>query len=81
MSQKIFAEEIGVSLGTVEQYLSGKRVPAGDVIIKIVSHEQFKKYTIWLLTGEVEEGSDQVSPKLSIQEKCGLIADGSKKQA
>ena len=81
MSQKVFAEEIDVSLGAVEQYLSGKRIPAGDVIMKIVSHEQFKKYTMWLLTGDVEEDSDQVSPKLSIQEKCGLVSDDSEKEA
>ena len=81
MIQKVFAQEIDISLGGLERYLSGKRVPAGDVIMKIVSHERFKKYTMWLLTGEFEEGSDQTSPKLSIQEKCGLIADGSEKQA
>jgi transcriptional regulator with XRE-family HTH domain len=81
ISQKVFAEEIDVSLRSVEQYLSGNRVPAGDVIMKIVSHEKFKKYTMWLLTGDVEDDSDQVSPKLSIQEKCGLMADDSEKQA
>jgi len=81
MSQKVFAEEIDVSLGALERYLSGKRIPAGDVIMKIVSHEKFKKYTMWLLTGDVEEDSDQVSPKLSIQEKCGLVSDDSEKKA
>ncbi|WP_075518089.1 helix-turn-helix domain-containing protein [Moritella viscosa] len=80
VSQKVFAEEVGVSVRAIEKYVSGERVPTGNVLMKIVSHERYIKYTMWLLTGGTEEDSDQVSPKLSIQEKCGLVSDDSEKQ-
>ena len=78
---KDFAETIDVPVSTLTRYLYDKSDAPSSVVAKIASNEQFRKYTMWLLTGEVEEGSDQVSPKLSIQEKCGLIADESKKKA
>lgn len=68
-------------VSTLTRYLYDKSDAPSSVVAKIASHVDFIKYTMWLLTGVVEEDSDQVSSKLSIQEKCGLIADDSEKQA
>lgn len=78
---KEFAEKIDIPVSTLTRYLYDKSDAPSSVVAKIASHIDFRKYTMWLLTGEVEEDSEQVSPKVSIQEKCGLIADDSEKQA
>ncbi|MGR6834725.1 helix-turn-helix domain-containing protein [Aliivibrio wodanis] len=72
-SQAGFASEIGISTSTVEKYISGKQEPAGGVMLRIVNHEQFKKYTLWLMTGDVKPDAGQICPAFSTQEKCGLI--------
>lgn len=72
MSQRGFSEEIGFSLTAIEQYISDKRTPSGELFIAMGTHKVFKKYTIWLLTGDVDPNSGQVSPDFSTQEQCGL---------
>jgi len=81
ISQREFAKEVNLSQTAIEHYIAERRVPSGELFIAIGHHEQFKKYIMWLLTGDVEEDSDQVSPKLSTQKKCGLVSDDSGKQA
>ena len=71
-SQAKFANEIGISRSAVEKYVSGKQEPAGGIMLKIVNHEKFKKYTLWLMTGDVNPDAGQVCPAFSTQEKCGL---------
>ncbi|MCE7576204.1 helix-turn-helix domain-containing protein [Aliivibrio fischeri] len=73
-SQAKFANEIGISTSTVEKYVSGKQEPAGGIMLKIVNHEKFKKYTLWLMTGDVNPDAGQICPAFSTQEKCGLTA-------
>ena len=47
ISQKEFAKKIGISHKSYQNYESGKRIPRGDVLLKIV---QFCDVTIdWLL--------------------------------
>jgi transcriptional regulator with XRE-family HTH domain len=72
-SQAKFASEIGISRSAVEKYISGKQEPAGGIMLKIVNHERFKKYTLWLMTGDVMPDAGQVCPAFSTQEQCGLI--------
>lgn len=78
---KEFSKQLDIPDSTLQRYIYEKSEATSSVIAKIASHESFKKYTMWLLTGDVEESSDQISPKLSIQEKCGLITDDAEKQA
>ncbi|MCD9474086.1 helix-turn-helix domain-containing protein [Photobacterium phosphoreum] len=82
-SQARFAREIGISTSAVEKYISGKQEPAGGIMLKIVNHERFKKYTLWLMTGDVNPEMGQISPAFSTQEQCGLITgeEGSQKKA
>ncbi len=72
-SQAKFASQIGISTSTIEKYISGKQEPAGGIMLKIVNHVQFKKYTLWLMTGDVNPDAGQICPAFSTQEQCGLI--------
>lgn len=82
-TQKEFSMELDIPLRTVEEYVSGRNKPSGDLFMKLSNHEKFKKYTMWLLSGNAEPNSGQISPAFSTQELCGLISDkkGDQKQA
>ncbi|GEK13196.1 helix-turn-helix domain-containing protein [Aliivibrio fischeri] len=71
-SQRSFAEAIGIPLRSLEDFLSERRVPRAAFVMKITNHPQFKKYTLWLMTGEVVPNSSQVCPSESIQKKYGI---------
>ncbi|PKF49162.1 helix-turn-helix transcriptional regulator [Enterovibrio nigricans] len=81
LSQAKFAAEIGISRPAVEKYLSETTDPAGWVMLKITNHATFKKYALWLMTGDTAPESGQVCPDFSIQEQCGLVDEESRKQA
>lgn len=72
-SQREFAKLIDIPLGTLENYLSDRNELPAKIIAKIVNNEQFKKYTLWLMTGDVNPEMGQISPAFSTQEQCGLI--------
>ncbi|MCD9491374.1 helix-turn-helix domain-containing protein [Photobacterium phosphoreum] len=82
-SQREFAEQVNIPIRTIEKYIAGTNDPTYGVLIKIVNHERFKKYTLWLMTGDVNPEMGQISPAFSTQEQCGLITgeEGSQKKA
>ena len=61
LSAGTFADQIGVSPGTISHILSGRnKYPSTEVILRI--HETFPQINLnWLLTGEGESGLDQVN--------------------
>ena len=63
LSAGTFADQIGVSPGTISHILSGRnKYPSTEVILRI--HETFPQINLsWLLTGEGESGFDQVNSK------------------
>ena len=81
VSQRQFSEVIQIPLRSLEAVVGETRKPSSDLLAKIGKHEQFRKYTMWLLTGEVQPGTGQVCPSFSIQEQCGLAVSKSQKKA
>ena len=73
MSQRAFANEMNLSVTAIEHYIAERRIPSGELFIAMGSHEKFRKYTMWLLSGVVQPRSGQISPAFSTQEQCGLI--------
>ncbi len=73
LSQRAFADEMNLSVTAIEHYIAERRVPSGELFIGMGKHEKFKKYTMWLLTGDVEPNSGQICPAFSTQEQYGLI--------
>ncbi|UKA08847.1 helix-turn-helix domain-containing protein [Photobacterium damselae subsp. damselae] len=80
-TQKQFAEMVDIPLSSLEKYLLGKSDPSYKVLVKIVTHPNFSKYTMWLMGGEVQPNSGQVCPDISTQEQCGLLKKESEKRA
>ncbi|HFJ4329215.1 helix-turn-helix domain-containing protein [Serratia liquefaciens] len=61
-----FGAALDIPVGTLKRYETNRIGSiGGDVLMKITQHAQFKKYTIWLMTGDVAPEIGQISPALS----------------
>ncbi|MCU6243875.1 helix-turn-helix domain-containing protein [Enterobacter asburiae] len=65
-TQSAFAELTGVNIGMIKNYESGRQGVGVTVIDRVLEAKDFKKYTLWLMTGETNEAAGQVSPALSL---------------
>lgn len=65
VSQSEFCEITGISISTVKKYETGVIEPGGATLIKITSNPRFKKYAMWLMTGDIAPEIGQISPALS----------------
>lgn len=80
MKKKEFAEMIGVVYGSYVHYENSRSVPSVEVVMKMLSHPQLEKYTLWFMTGKVSPESGQVAPALAHvgQEKTDCSVSGQK---
>lgn len=61
-----FGAALDIPIGTLKRYETNRIGSiGGDVLMKITQHVQFKKYTMWLMTGDVAPEIGQISPALS----------------
>lgn len=65
VSQSEFCEITGISISTVKKYETGLIEPGGATLMKITTNPRFKKYTMWLMTGDTAPEIGQISPDLS----------------
>lgn len=64
-SQSGFAELTGINIGVIKNYESGRSGAGISVIDRIIETNDFRKYTLWLMTGETNESAGQICPALS----------------
>lgn len=76
-TQASFAEITGINVGTIKNYESGKREVGISVIDRVLEAADFKKYTMWLMTGDAIPETNQISPAPTHDETDG--ADGHQK--
>ncbi len=65
LSQAKFCDIIGLSLNTLKKYEKGDFEPGGNALLKITTHPQFQKYTLWLMTDKTAPEAGQVSPAVA----------------
>ncbi|WP_232313132.1 hypothetical protein [Enterovibrio coralii] len=65
---------LGMSLGNLRHCEQGRKKLKAAHLVTITNHALFKKYTFWLMTGEVLPESGQVSPDFSILFELGIVA-------
>lgn len=66
LTREDVADLLKIPLPTMKRYETGRIDNVGsETLTKYTQHERFKKYTLWLMTGECNENSGQVSPALS----------------
>lgn len=63
MTQSELCEAAGLSLSSYKKYELALRTEVSSIaLLKITNHDRFKKYTLWLMTGDVAPACGQVSP-------------------
>lgn len=64
-SQASFAELTGINIGVIKNYEGGRTGVGVTVIDRVLETRDFKKYMMWLMSGDIAPEAGQVSPALS----------------
>lgn len=63
VTQAELSSDVGLPLSTLKKYEANLRLEISLVSLqKITSHPRYRKYALWLLTGETTSAVEQVSP-------------------
>ena len=65
LTQREFADMIGISYSALPSYEYGRNLPGLEITIKLFKHPRFSKYRDWFLFDEVEPKAGQVVPALA----------------
>lgn len=65
LTQRQFAEIVGIPLNTIQKYEPGHQPARAELTERVIQVGRFKKYALWLMTGETAEIAGQISPPLS----------------
>ncbi|HGJ5856519.1 helix-turn-helix domain-containing protein [Arsenophonus nasoniae] len=66
LTRKEFFELTGIPIKTQTYYETNRREGVGsNILFKITKHPRFKKYTMWLMTDEIESSTGQIAPALA----------------
>lgn len=65
ITQQKMADETGLSLGSIRNFETGFNTVGIQTVEAILMTPRFKKYALWLMTGETAPTAGQISPKLS----------------
>lgn len=65
LNRKQFAEITEVPYGSLTYYESGRSIPPTNVIMKILQHPRFMKYTLWFITDQTSPETGQIAPALA----------------
>ncbi|HIF9265461.1 helix-turn-helix domain-containing protein [Photobacterium damselae] len=81
LTQAQFAQMLDIPIRTIQEYEQLRFGVGLSTVVKITSHPELKKYTLWLMSDETSFSTGQISPAFSTQEKCGIIESGEVKRA
>lgn len=65
LNRKQLAELTDVPYGSLTYYESGRSMPPTNVIMKVLQHPRFSKYTLWFMTDQIAPESGQIAPALA----------------
>ncbi|MCV8051583.1 helix-turn-helix transcriptional regulator [Escherichia coli] len=65
LTQREFADMIGISYSALTSYEYGRNLPGLEITIKLFKHPRFSKYRDWFLFDEVKPKAGQVVPALA----------------
>ncbi|PCJ22540.1 MAG: transcriptional regulator [SAR86 cluster bacterium] len=72
LSQEDFAVDVGLRYQTLRMYETGRTKSIGsEQLSKITGHPRYKKYALWLVTGEAAPESGQISPEIEQERDVG----------
>lgn len=80
VNRKQLSELTGIPYTSLVYYESDKNSPDIQVVMKILNHPKFTKYTLWFMTDKIAPESGQIAPVLAHfgQDETGYSASGQK---
>ncbi|HGJ5865471.1 helix-turn-helix domain-containing protein [Arsenophonus nasoniae] len=66
LSQSQFCKIIGIPVSTLKNLEGNYSEPNWSTLIKITKNDRFKKYTMWLMTDEINPEAGQIEPAFSL---------------
>ncbi|MGY3895148.1 helix-turn-helix domain-containing protein [Aeromonas enterica] len=80
INRKQLSDITGIPYTSLVYYESDKNSPDVQVVMKILNHPRFTKYTLWFMTDEVAPEAGQIAPVLahSGQDETDCSASGKK---
>ncbi|EPR5265282.1 helix-turn-helix domain-containing protein [Salmonella enterica] len=66
LTQATFCEISKIPLSTLKNYEGGHAEPSVSTLLLITSNPRFKKYALWLTTGEIAPEAGQIAPSSPI---------------
>ncbi|MEQ3511975.1 helix-turn-helix transcriptional regulator [Pseudoalteromonas sp. BZB3] len=63
LSQQKFVDAVGIPLASYKRYETGATSPTASTLKAILEYKDYKKFTLWLMTGDTDPSSGQISPE------------------
>lgn len=59
------AKMMGLNRDALWRYENGKTIPNVEVVMNILKHPRFEKYTLWFMADKIAPESGQIAPALA----------------
>ncbi|WP_097459655.1 helix-turn-helix domain-containing protein [Mangrovitalea sediminis] len=76
LGRKAFTDLIGASQRTLEGIEQRGSEPRSDFLMKITTHERFKKYTLWLMSNDTAPECGQIDPDTEVARRANKLKVG-----
>ncbi|WP_406941705.1 helix-turn-helix domain-containing protein [Arsenophonus sp.] len=65
INRKELSEMLNIPYSSLNNYEAGRIQVTENIMIRITNHHLFKKYALWLMTGDIAPESGQIAPALA----------------
>ncbi|HBC5824409.1 TPA: helix-turn-helix transcriptional regulator [Escherichia coli] len=62
LSRRQFSDITGIPLNTIQKYETGHQPARAELVERVLQVDRFKKYALWLMTGQVSPDNGQIAP-------------------
>jgi len=74
LNQIKFAELVGIGISSYKKYESGNHDVGTQSLLAVTNHPKFKKYALWLVTGDTNPAAGQYAPG-DIAPECNSLSE------
>ncbi|MGA7587036.1 MAG: helix-turn-helix transcriptional regulator [Rouxiella badensis] len=74
LNRRELSDLVGIPYGTLTYYETGRSTPPTDVTMRLLSHPQFRKYTLWFMSGQTAPEAGQIAPALAHYGQDGITS-------
>jgi len=74
LNQIKFSELVGIGISSYKKYESGNHDVGTQSLLAVTNHPQFKKYALWLVTGDTNPAAGQYAPG-DITPECNSLSE------